>query len=132
LITLALYVGKDIILPILFSILLANILLPLVHYLIKIKFNKPIAILLPLILSIVIGGILIYFLSSQVMNFIDDVPALKVRVNEVGHSFQVWFRQTTAITIREQNKYIPVTLLPIYHQRFSHSCISKRITAKSK
>jgi predicted PurR-regulated permease PerM len=110
LITVGLSLAKDIILPFLFSILLANILLPLIHYLIKIKFNKSIAILLPLVLTIIIGGSLLYFLSSQVMNFLDDVPALKVRVNEVSHSFQVWFRQTTAITIREQNKYITDTV----------------------
>ena len=105
-----LYFGKDIILPVLFAILLANILLPFTHYLARKKFNKPLSIFFPLLLAIVVGVGVLYFMSSQVMTFIDDVPALKERVNEVSHSVQVWFRQTTDITIRKQNEYITDTV----------------------
>lgn len=110
LICVALFYGKDIILPVLFSILLANILLPITHYLSRKKFNKSLSIFLPLLLSIIVGIGVVYFLSSQIMNFMDDVPALKERVNEVSHSVQVWFRQTTDITIRKQNQYINETV----------------------
>lgn len=110
LICLGLFFGKDIILPILFSILLANILLPLSQYLVRKKFHKSLSIFLPLLLSIIVGVGVLYFLSSQIMNFMDDVPALKERVNEVSHSVQVWFRQTTDITIRKQNQYIHDTV----------------------
>lgn len=105
-----LFVGKDIILPLLFSILLANILLPLTHYLEKRKFNKSLSIFLPLFSAILIGGGVLYFLSHQIMSFMDDVPVLKERLNEVSHSVQVWFRQTTDITIRKQNEYINETV----------------------
>jgi predicted PurR-regulated permease PerM len=105
-ICIALIYGQSIILPILFSILLANILLPLTHYLSKKKFPKLLCILLPLLLSLLAGAGTLFFLSSQIMNFIDDVPALKERVNEVSNSVQVWFRQSTSITIRKQNEYL--------------------------
>ncbi len=110
LICVGLFFGKDIILPLLFSILMANILLPLTHYLAKRRFNKSLSILLPLFLSIIVGVGVLYFLSSQIMNFMNDVPALKERVNEVSHSVQVWFRQTTDITIRKQNQYLHDTI----------------------
>jgi len=102
----ALIYGQSIILPILFSILLANILLPLTRYLSGKGFPKTPSIVVPLLLSMIVGIGIIYFLSSQIMNFIDDVPALKERINEVSHSIQVWFRKSTSITITKQNQYL--------------------------
>lgn len=106
LISIALIYGHDLILPVLFSVLLANILLPLTHRLVKRKFNKPLSIFIPIFFSMIIGAGILYFLSNQVMHFIDDIPALKDRVNEVSYSFQVWFRQHTGITITKQNQYL--------------------------
>lgn len=102
----ALIYGQALILPILFSILLANILLPMTNYLSNKKFPKPVSIIVPIFLSIVVGGGILYFLSTQIMNFLDDIPALKARIDEVSHSIQVWFRQSTNITIRKQNQYL--------------------------
>src|SRR6187551_2872115 len=102
----ALIYGQSIILPILFSVLLANILLPLTRYLSRKGFPKTPAILVPLLLSMIVGISIIYFLSTQIMNFIDDVPALKERIDEVSHSIQVWFRKSTSITITKQNQYL--------------------------
>jgi len=110
LISIALIYGQSIILPILFSILLANILLPFTGYLKKRKFNRTFSILVPLMLSIVVGAGILYFLSRQIVGFINDVPELKSRINEVTHSFQVWFRHNTHITITEQNKYFKDTV----------------------
>jgi predicted PurR-regulated permease PerM len=105
-----LYVGKAIILPVLFSILLANILLPLTHFLGKRKFNKSLAILIPLFFAIIVGAAILYFLSTQIINFVDDVPALRDRLNSVIHSFQLWIKQNTSITIWKQNQYINDTV----------------------
>ena len=110
LICIALIYGQSIILPILFSILLANILLPFTGLLIKRKFNKSLSILVPLMLSIILGAAILYFLSSQIVHFVDDIPALKSRINEVTHSIQVWFRKNTRITITQQNLYFKETV----------------------
>lgn len=110
LICIALIYGQSIILPVLFSILLANILLPITTRLIKRKFNKSLSILVPLILFIIVGAGILYFLSSQIVHFIDDIPALKSRINEVTHSFQVWFRKNTRMTITQQNIYFKETV----------------------
>ena len=53
-ICLALIYANDIILPILFSILIANLLLPLTNYLVSKRFNKFFSIILPLLLAIVL------------------------------------------------------------------------------
>jgi predicted PurR-regulated permease PerM len=108
-IAVALIYGGDIVLPILFAILLANLLLPAVRYLSR-KLNQTVSILMPLVLAIVVGLSIIYFLSSQVFHFVDDIPALKGRVDELAHSFQAWVKENTNMTIRKQNQYLGDTL----------------------
>jgi len=102
--------AKDLILPILFAILLATLLLPVTRFLLKKKFPKILSIIIPLVAAIVIGGGIIFILSKQVVNFMDDLPALKERLNEVGKSMQYWFNDQTNITVRKQNQYIDQTL----------------------
>lgn len=109
-ISLAIFYGRDILLPFLFSVLLASLLLPVTRFLVRKKFNRPFSILIPLLTSIVIGVGILYFLSSQVINFMDDVPALKERVTEVSNSFQQWFKESTNMPIRKQNQYFQDTV----------------------
>lgn len=106
----ALIYGKDLILPLLFSILLANLLLPVTHYFERKRMYKTLAILIPIILALLAGTALVYFLSSQIVHFMEDLPALQKRFDEVSHSVQVWFREGTSMTIRKQNQYIKDTV----------------------
>jgi len=106
----ALVLAKDFILPILFAILLATLLLPTTKFLSKRKFPKTFSILIPLVVTFIIGGSILYLLSKQVANFMEDVPALKERLNDVGSSIQRWFNDQTHITVRKQNQYINQTL----------------------
>lgn len=110
LISIGLTYGRDIILPLLFSILVANLLLPAANYLVRKRFNRTISILIPLLFAIVMVAGLVYFLSSQIMNFVNDVPSLEKRINEVSHSMQVWFKENTSMTITKQNQYIKGTV----------------------
>jgi predicted PurR-regulated permease PerM len=105
-ITTALYLGKDFILPLLFSVLLATLLVPITRFLVRKRFPKILSILFPLILTIVIGGGVLYFLTAQVVNFSEDLPALKERLNEVSTSFQKWVDQALNISVYKQNEYI--------------------------
>jgi len=109
-IALALIYGQDIVLPILFAILLASLILPLTRFLIRKNINSTVAIILPVSLSVITGLGLIYFLSSQIIHFMDDIPALKERVNEVSSSVQQWVKENTNITIRKQNQYLNDTV----------------------
>lgn len=106
LIALMLIYGRNIVLPILFAILFANILLPVAKFLHRKKINRTVAILIPVFLSVVISVGILYFLSRQVVNFMKDIPALKERVDEVGHDAQLWYRKVTGVKIWEQDRYI--------------------------
>jgi len=105
-----LFYGQGIILPILFAILLAMLLLPATNFLSRKKFPKPLSIIIPLFLSIVTLGALIYFLSSQVVNFLDDAPALRERIGEVSASFQKWLNSALKISVPKQNQYLKDTV----------------------
>ena len=102
--------GRGIVLPLLFSILLATLLLPAINYFSRRRVPGVISILIPLALAIIGGGAILYFLSSQIINFTEDIPAIKNRIDELGTSLQKWVKATTHITIRNQNKYIKDTL----------------------
>src|SRR5688572_28642563 len=81
---LTLMYGQGIILPLLFAMLLAILLMPATNYLANKKFPKVLSIVLPLLLAAVLIGGIIYFLSRQIVNFLDDLPALKERIQEVS------------------------------------------------
>lgn len=68
------------------------------------------SIAIPVLLTIIIIGGILYLLSIQVIHFLDDTPALKERVAEVSNSFQKWVRENTHITIRKQNEYLKNTV----------------------
>ncbi len=108
--------GKGIVLPILFAMLLAMLLLPFTNFLAGKKFPKVLSILVPLILSFILIGGVIYLLSRQVINFLDDVPALKERISELSKSFQSWLTESTHISVPKQNQYLKDTVENIKEQ----------------
>lgn len=110
LLSLGLYYAKGIILPVLFAILLAMLLLPVTNFLAKKKFPKPLSIIIPLFLSIILIAAVLYFLSSQIVNFVNDAPALRERIKEVSASFQAWLTTTLNIPVPKQNQYLHDTV----------------------
>ncbi len=105
-----LFFGKGIILPILFAILLSMLLLPITNFLARKKFPKTLSIVIPLVVAILVIAAIVYFLSSQVVNFLDDAPKLRERISEVSVSFQKWFTTSTNISVPKQNQYFNDTV----------------------
>ncbi len=101
--------GKNIILPVLFAILFATILLPVVKYLKRKRFSKFLSIFLPLFVAVLAGAGMVYFLSRQIVHFINDAPAIQERLDEVANSFQQWFKKTTNMKIWRQDQIIKDT-----------------------
>jgi predicted PurR-regulated permease PerM len=85
-----LYIGGDIIVPIIFSTIIAILLNPLVNFLIRIKFNRVIAILLSVILAAVIIIAITYFIVSQAAMFSDTLPLFKQKFNTFFLDFMNW------------------------------------------
>lgn len=109
LICLALIYGRTLLLPIFFSILFANLLLPVVNFSTRKGLNRVFSILIPLVLSIIIGCTIVFLLSSQISKFFEDIPALKAKSTELVDSFQTWISEHVNIGVRKQNQYIEDT-----------------------
>jgi predicted PurR-regulated permease PerM len=106
----AVYLGKDVVLPVMFSILLATLLLPIYKFLLRKKFPRPLAILLPLTVSLVLVFSIIFLLSKQIIKFVDDLPTLTERVDELKLTAERWIDDQTNVTVKEQEKYLDQTV----------------------
>ena len=96
------FIGQDIIIPLAFAILLAVLLLPFNTYLEKKRVPRVLAIIISLTLSIVFIGGVIYFLSSQIARFMNDVPAIKEHLSGHAKTLQSWITHQFNITRVEQ------------------------------
>jgi predicted PurR-regulated permease PerM len=109
LIALAIYLGRGILIPLFFSMLLALILSPVTDYLMRKDMHRFLAILVPLVLGLLIISLLVYFLSSQVSLFFNDIPSLRERLNELLYMAQQWVNETFNVTFWQQDRVITET-----------------------
>jgi len=98
------YVAQEILVPFAFAVLLAVLLLPLVNFLERRNIPKVLAIAVALFLAIFFISAVIYFLSTQIANFVDDIPSIKRHLNDHWISVQKWIREKMHISLREQNE----------------------------
>lgn len=96
---------RDILVPLAFAALIAILLNPLCNR-IERKLPKVVAILLSMTLAFLALAVLMYFLSSQVAHFFDDLESIKTRLNELGHDLQVWVQQAFGFSARKQTQMI--------------------------
>jgi predicted PurR-regulated permease PerM len=106
LIAITLFYGRDIIIPFAFATLLAILLTPLNNFLENRKVSRPTAIVLSLAVSFLFIFGIIYFLSIQILAFLDDMPIIRERMNELIYSLQRWLHQRFGLSMREQTNYI--------------------------
>jgi predicted PurR-regulated permease PerM len=106
LIGLLLFIGQDILAPLAFALLLSVLLLPVNQYLEKKGMNRVFAILLTLFTAIVLIACFIYFLTIQIANFTEDIPAIKQHLLDHFTTLQKWVRKRFNMPIREQSKLI--------------------------
>ena len=93
-----LYIGQDIILPLVFATIIAILLNPLVNWLCKKKFNRVLAIFIALFIAIVVIVGLIYFIGSQMTMFSDSFPQFKEKFTKFSSSTETWISHTFNIS----------------------------------
>lgn len=98
-----LYLAQGILKPLFFAILLSVLLLPVTNFFRSIKFNRLFSILITLILSSIIILTILYFLSRQVFNFLDDFENIQKRLDALYYSLQQWVKSEFGVTI-DQDK----------------------------
>ena len=99
-------VAQNILIPFAFAILLSVLLLPIVSFFERRHLGKVLPIGLALLVALIFIFGIIYFLSSQIASFVQDVPSIKQHLNEHFHTLQNWIRSKFHISFTEQNVYL--------------------------
>lgn len=99
---LVLYVLADLLVPISFSVLLAILLNPFYSRLRRWKIPKILAITLTLFTMIIFVVAVLYFLSSQMIQFGDTFPALKAKGGQIVLEIETWIQHTFGVSIQKQ------------------------------
>jgi predicted PurR-regulated permease PerM len=104
-----LFIGQNILLPLFFSMLLAGLLIPVVNFLNKRKIPHVLSITLSLIVSLVLLFGIFYFLTTQVLNFLDDSEMIKDKITHLVLDIKQWVSKNFHVGIRKQNQYLQDT-----------------------
>lgn len=100
------YLAQSIIVPIVYSIILAVVLTPIVNFFVKKKMNRIVAITLTLTLVIVASLSIIGVLSSQMGMFSDSIPALTEKCHVLVHDMSIWVSQKFNIRLATVNGWV--------------------------
>lgn len=85
-----LYIGRAIILPLIFAAIIAIVLHPVVNLLTRLKINRVVAIIITLILAIVVILAFGLFLFSQGVRFSDNWPKMLVKLDGYLNEIITW------------------------------------------
>ncbi len=103
------YIGKDIIVPLVFSTIIAILLNPIVNFLCRKKLNRTIAIILSVVTTIILIAALVYFILSQAAMFSDSLPQFKQKFSEIINNAINWISTNLNVSKPKINTWITNT-----------------------
>lgn len=96
--------AQGIIVPLVFSILLSILLLPVTNFLEqKLRFPRSMANLISVVLALSIIAGVIYFFSHQMAMFLNDIPSIRSHLETHYQTLQHWVEQKFNISPTQQN-----------------------------
>jgi predicted PurR-regulated permease PerM len=96
----------DLLIPLAFAVLFAILLSPLNNRFRSWGFPKIIAIILTLLVAIIGIAAVFYFLSTQLLQFGEMLPTLKLKFKETLHQMEYWVESSFGIAVHKQVKYL--------------------------
>src|SRR6185437_17151421 len=87
-----LWVLKGILIPLAFALMISILLNPLVNKLQQKNVPKILAIIIALLLAILLVAGIMVFVSSQMVKFSSNMPALQQKFSELFNQFQIWLK----------------------------------------
>lgn len=111
LLTVLVYVGQEILFPIIMAFLIAILLRPVVSFLNnKMKFPHVMAVMTALLLTMLLTLGVFFFLGKQIMQFSDDIPRIKHNLYIHLHHVQQWVKDKLNVSYTKQQTYINETV----------------------
>ena len=105
-ITTAIYLGQDILVPLAMAGLIAVLLRPVENRLTRLGMHKVIAISLALLFAVIIVFGIAAVLSMQLSDFADDLPKIRQNINDFFDDAKRWVRREYNVSYRQQDKYL--------------------------
>lgn len=84
------YIGQDIIIPIVYSTIFAILLNPFVNYLTRKKISKIIAISIAVSLTVIVVLAILYIIFSRINTFSESFPQFKLKIEQVSERLVRW------------------------------------------
>lgn len=103
------YIGQDIIIPIVFAVIISIVLNPFVNKMCRFGIGKVPAILIALLASIFLLTALFYFIGSQLAGFSESFPQLKSKFAVMFKDSIDWVSQTFNISKWKINEWVNKT-----------------------
>jgi len=122
-----LYIGQSIIVPLVFAIIIAIVLHPVVNFFVRKKVNRLFAIIISLSLTIIIIAAVCILLFSQMSRFTESWPLLVDRFTEVLNQTTTWFSGYFDINPKQIHTWIVETKAEIIDT--SSSAIGKTLVS---
>ncbi len=89
-----LYIGQDIIIPLVFAVMIAILLNPVIRVLCRIRIPRVPAILLSLIVTMAVIAAILYFFISQISLFSESFPLFKKKFLSLFNDAEHWVSRT--------------------------------------
>jgi predicted PurR-regulated permease PerM len=101
-----LYLGQDIILPLIYAIIIAIAVSPMINLLVRNKINRTVAIAMVLVLGLLISAGLVTLLASQTSLMSEAWPALTNKFEELIREAVIWASGYFNISVRKVNAWV--------------------------
>lgn len=101
-----LFLGKSIIVPLIFAWILAILLNPVVNFFTRVRIPRVLAIVTAILLLIVVVFGVFYFIETQTSKFSSSLPQLKQRSQELINQCLAWVTEKFHIERRQINSWV--------------------------
>ncbi len=101
-----LFILKSILIPIAFAIMIAILLNPFVNRLRQKKIPNIIAIIIALVTAILFVAGVMYFISSQIAKFSNNMPVLEQKFAMLFSHFQLWLQEHYSLSVQKQQRLL--------------------------
>ena len=110
LLSLILYFGKTLFIPLSFSLLVGFILYPICKWMETKGINKGIAIVISILGVTLLAGAIIYLLFVQFSEFLEEWQSLRIKLSETINQLSVFISERFDISLKKQTEFINNTL----------------------
>lgn len=101
-----LYVGHSILVPLAFASLFSIILMQPCDFLEKRKVPRSLAAMLSILLFIIVIGVILYFIFSQLISFQNDLPRLGIQLQEAMLNLENWIQERFHISGAKMREFL--------------------------